>query len=91
MFEEDHAPVTLSEISESAVARQYIELADYPESIFDRLFPLDRYTNISIHSLFNYSFSFGVLFGRRTIVGLRRAGACHLDSMCFVPFSARCC
>ena len=56
MFEEDHAPVNLSEISESAVACQYIELAHHRQSRFDRLFPRYRFTNISIHSLFNYSF-----------------------------------
>ena len=89
MFEEDHAPVNLSEISESAVACQYIELAHLRQIRFDRLFPLYRFTNLSIHSLF--SFSFGVLSGRRTIVGSRRAGVRLLDLMCLVETNEPCC
>jgi len=51
MFEEDRAPVTLTETHQhSASYQRSIELADRCRSTFEQFLPLDHYSNIVVTS-----------------------------------------
>jgi fructoselysine-6-P-deglycase FrlB-like protein len=72
MFEEDHAPVTLSEIyHQAASCQRTVELACGRSCIFERFLPLDAYTNIiftgcgsSDHLAICASFAWSEMLGR---------------------------
>jgi len=83
MFEEDHAPVTLNEISEQAVSYQCIDPAHQRQSLSERLLPPVHYANTGGRPLLGSSFSFGG-YVHRTIVGLCWAAAARTLNALFI-------
>jgi hypothetical protein len=77
MFEEDHAPVTQSEISESAVSCQSLDPAYHHQSIFKKSLPLERYSNSSSLSTSRFPVRRYIHMPGR-FVGIRRAEAREL-------------
>lgn len=72
MFEEDHAPVTLSEIyHQAASCQRTVELAEERSRIFERFLPLENYSDIIItgcgsshHLALCASFAWSEILGR---------------------------